>query len=70
MQLALSVGCHARYPVVRCLPGDAGHINIGGGESIRLPKKKTGFRPRVDLTKEQAVQLQLEVTSTKSVTSA
>ena len=68
MQLALRLGCHGRYPAVRCLPGDAGHINIGGGERIRLPKKKTGFRPRVDLTKEQAVELQLEVTSAKNVT--
>eukprot|EP00803_Ostreobium_quekettii_P010452 evm.model.scf_31.3 EVM.evm.TU.scf_31.3 scf_31:46305-51402(-) len=43
-----------------CVPGDAEELPIGGGESIRLPKKRTGTWPNIDLTREQAVELQLE----------
>lgn len=38
-----------------------GKINIGGGDSIRLPKKKIGFVPRYELTHTDAVKLQMKV---------
>lgn len=48
---------------IRCSSNDASRINIGGGDSIKIPQKRTGMRPRIDLTKHEAVELQLEVKS-------
>lgn len=48
---------------MRCAKGDptGGEIPIGGGDSIRIPKKREGIWPSYDLTKEEAVQIQLKV---------
>lgn len=48
---------------IRCSSNDARRINIGGGDSIKIPQKRTGMRPRIDLTKQEALELQLEVKS-------
>lgn len=45
-----------------CVSGSwESEIPIGGGESIRRPRKREGLWPSIDLTVEQAVELQLKV---------
>ncbi|GMH33972.1 hypothetical protein BSKO_01806 [Bryopsis sp. KO-2023] len=46
-------------PTPRAL-SENGEIPIGGGESIRLPKKREGIWPSFDLTKEEALEIQMK----------
>lgn len=47
-----------------CSAGDGGndlYLSIGGGDKIKLPKKRAGMHPNAELTQDEVVELQLKV---------
>lgn len=43
-----------------CVDGES-YLSIGGGDRIKLPRRRTGIHPNVELTRDEAIQVQLEV---------
>lgn len=55
---------HERPSTLACLAGEGAndlYLSIGGGDKIKLPKKRSGIHPNAELTRDEVVELQLQV---------